>query len=55
MTVKELKAIMESLPDEMEVVCLVGDYDVKNSVWPIEDYLIIDKPEHHNGLYLHHG
>ena len=54
MTVKELKAIMASLPDDMEVVCLVGEFDIRGCVWPIDDYLVIDAPKAHEGLYLYH-
>ena len=54
MTVKELKEIMKSLPDKMEVVCLAGEFDIKTCLWPIDDYFVIDTPKAHEGLYLHH-
>ena len=54
MTVKELKEIVKDLPDDMEVVCLVGEFDISKDTWLIKNYLVINAPKAYEGLYLYH-
>lgn len=54
MTIKELKELINDLPDEMTVVCVACEFDIENNAWPISDYLIVSAPKAHEGLYLYH-
>lgn len=53
MTVKELKEVISDLPDSMVVTVLGGTMDIDEG-WDIDDYILITKPGHHTGIYLHH-